>query len=227
MGGLGSSIGNWINNNTAAAAVASHLLGAGAVTDSIAAASAIGNKLNSSGGYSNLEKLALLNALQNNNNSQSAQQIQTQAEDSAAQDAIDSTETESVANTRSAVNSGINKSRAGMLGESSSNSSLTNNYSDRYANYKSQSASTQADYLRSMGQMADTYNQYNNAKKGANSATLFGALSGASQGLSTGLSLSDEEMKESPKEEMKEDIDSLIDKFIELTERVNKLKGGK
>lgn len=166
------------------------------------------------------DKAALTMLLANGQNKNDSTTTTEYAEDAAAQDAIDTAETEARTNTQSAVNNGINKSKAGMLGEHQANSALTNSYADRYAGYKTQGASTQADYLKSQGQMLDTYNQLNNANKGAYAARRYGALSGAASGASLGLSVSDENNKESPET----NIIDLIKQFVDLTNRVNELR---
>lgn len=199
--------------------VAAHLTGAGLLTDTINGANALMSKLGGAGGYSDVEKLLIAQALTNNNN-QGQTASTTYAEDSAAQDSIDAAETEARGNTVSATNVGVGKAKAGMLGEAAANQSLTSDYADRYSQYKGQGASSQADYLRSMGQSYDLANQLNNAKKGANSAVKFGALSGAAQGAGLGMSLSDENNKVAPSS----DINSQISEFINLTKRVYDLK---
>lgn len=219
-GGLGGLLGKasgFLSNPIVN--VAAHLTGAGALTDMINGANALKNSLSVAGGYSNTEKLLLLNAMQNNNN-QGQTASTTYAEDAAAQDAIDAAEAEARGNTISATNVGVGKAKAGMLGESAANKSLTSDYADRYSQYKGQGASSQADYLKSMGQSYDLANQLNNAKKGANSAVKFGALSGAAQGAGLGMSLSDENNKVAPSS----DINNQISEFINLTKRVYDLK---
>lgn len=167
------------------------------------------------------DKAALTVLLANGQNKNDSTTTTEYAEDAAAQDAIDTAETEARTNTQSAVNNGINKSKAGTLGEHQANSALTNSYADRYSGYKTQGASTQADYLKSQGQMLDTYNQLNNAKNGAYAARRYGALSGAASGASLGLSVSDENNKESPEPT---NIIDLIKQFVDLTNRVNELR---
>ena len=199
--------------------VAAHLTGAGALTDMINGANAIANKLGGSSGYSDLEKLAILNAAQNAN-SGNANVSTTTAEDKAAQDSIDTAEQEARANTTSAINAGVNKSKAGMLGEAGANEALTSNYNDRYNAYKSGAAGSQADYLRSMGQTYDQVNQLNNASKGQSAAIRSGALSGAAQGLGLGMSLSDE----TAKQPAAVDMEALIERFKNIVARAEKLK---
>ena len=218
-GGLGGLLGKssgFLSNPVVN--VAAHLTGAGALTDMINGANALANKLGGSAGLSDQQKLLALAALQQQQG-QGQTASTTYAEDAAAQDAMDAAEAEARGNTISATNVGVGKAKAGMLGESAANKSLTSDYADRYSQYKGQGASSQADYLKSMGQSYDLANQLNNAKKGANSAVKFGALSGAAQGAGLGMSLSDENAKEASP-----NLEELIDRFKNIVERTNALK---
>ena len=224
FGSLGGALGGLLGkasgllSNPVVNTVA-HLTGAGLLTDTINGANAIKNALGGSSGYSNLEKLAILNAANQNNSSTSVST--TQAEDKAAQDSIDTAESEARANTTSAINNGVNKSKAGLLGEAGANNALTSTYNDRYNEYKSGAASSQADYLRSMGQTYDQVNQLNNAKKGQKAAINSGTLSGAAQGMGLGMSLSDENAKcgcAGP------NLDEMVERFKALKAKVDALK---
>lgn len=218
-GGLGGLLGKasgFLSNPVVN--VAAHLTGAGALTDMINGANALANKLGGSAGLSDQQKLLALAALQQQQG-QGQTASTTYAEDAAAQDAMDAAEAEARGNTISATNVGVGKAKAGMLGESAANKSLTSDYADRYSQYKGQGASSQADYLKSMGLSYDLANQLNNAKKGANSAVKFGALSGAAQGAGLGMSLSDENAKEASP-----NLEELIDRFKNIVERTNALK---
>lgn len=97
---------------------------------------------------------------------------------------------------QNALNSGLSKSQAGMLGEvaSSNTNTDTAGIAQNYANNK---VATQNDYLSRMGQLQNLQNKFKNATNSAKFNVLSGTLSGAAQGASTGLALSDENMKES------------------------------
>lgn len=96
---------------------------------------------------------------------------------------------------QNALNTGLSKSQAGMLGEvaSSNTNTDTAGIAQNYANNK---VATQNDYLSRMGQLQNLQNQFKNATNSAKFNVLSGTLSGAAQGASTGLALSDENMKE-------------------------------
>jgi len=96
---------------------------------------------------------------------------------------------------QNALNSGLSKSQAGMLGEVASSDTTTDTagIAQNYANNK---VATQNDYLSRMGQLQNLQNQFKNATNSAKFNVLSGTLSGAAQGASTGLALSDENMKE-------------------------------
>lgn len=224
FGSLGGSLGGLLGKasgflSNPAVNVAAHLTGAGLLTDTINGVNALASKLGGSAGLSDQQKLLALAALQQQQN-QGQTASTTYAEDAAAQDAIDMAEQEARGNTTSAINSGVSKAKAGMLGEAAANKTLTSDYADRYGQYKGQGASSQADYLRSMGQTYDLGNQLYNANKGARSAVNFGALSGAAQGAGLGMSLSDETAKVAPTS----DLNNKISEFINLTKRVYDLK---
>jgi len=229
FGSLGGSLGGLLGKasgflSNPAVNIAAHLTGAGLLTDTINGVNALASKLGGSAGLSDQQKLLALAALQQQNQGQTAST--TYAEDAAAQDAIDTAEQEARGNTTSAINSGVSRAKAGMLGEAAANKTLTSDYADRYGQYKGQGASSQADYLKSMGQTYDLGNQLYNANKGASSAIKYGALSGAAQGAGLGMSLSDETAKEpiTSNENVPADLNNKISEFINLTKRVYDLK---
>lgn len=83
-----------------------------------------------------------------------------------------------------AQNAGLNKERAGMMGEANlANRSNANNALAGIA------ASTQADYLNKIGQANALQQQADNMQKGAALNTAGATVSGAAQGLSTGASM--------------------------------------
>jgi len=141
-----------------------------------------------------------------------------------------------------AQNAGLNKERAGMMGEANlANRSNANNALAGIA------ASTQADYLNKIGQANALQQQAENMQKGAALNTAGATVSGAAQGLSTGASLfgtSDENEKTScsdldfiknyysnKAEHQKKDMTSQIleqaQKMFELKAQLDKLKENK
>lgn len=83
-----------------------------------------------------------------------------------------------------AQNAGLNKERAGMMGEANlANRSNANNALAGIA------ASTQADYLNKIGQANALQQQAENMQKGAALNTAGATVSGAAQGLATGASM--------------------------------------
>lgn len=83
-----------------------------------------------------------------------------------------------------AQNAGLNKERAGMMGEANlANRSNANNALAGIA------ASTQADYLNKIGQANALQQQAENMQKGAALNTAGATVSGAAQGLSNGVSM--------------------------------------
>lgn len=133
-----------------------------------------------------------------------------------------------------AQNSGLNKERAGMMGEANlANRSNANNALSGIA------ASTQADYLNKIGQANALQQQADNLEKGAALNTAGATVSGAAQGLSTGASMfgtSDENEKTgcsdldfiknyySKKKDMTPQILEQAQKMFELKAQLDKLK---
>lgn len=225
LGGIGSKIGNWANNNTGAAAIISHLAGAGAVTDTLAAASAIGNKLGGSSGYSNLEKLAILNAIQQNNAS-TPETKQSQADVDKGNAAVTGAQSQqqTARNAeKAAINAGLNKSRAASVGTSSAANTYGNTQNANVGSLSSQSAQTQADYLAKMGQAQGMWNEANNMGKSARLAGISGALQGGAAGISMGAAISDENAKKDPIDD--DELNRAIKEFKELKARVEELRG--
>ncbi len=113
----------------------------------------------------------------------------------AAKTAASNEQASSAASEQNALNTGLSKSQAGMLGDVASSNTNTDTASlaQGYANQK---VATQNDYLSRMGQLQNLNNQFRNASNSAKYNILSGTLSGAAQGASTGLALSDENMKQ-------------------------------
>lgn len=131
-------------------------------------------------------------------------------------------------------NSGLNKERAGMMGEANlANRSNANNALSGIA------ASTQADYLNKIGQANALQQQADNLEKGSALNTAGATVSGAAQGLATGASMfgtSDENEKTScsdldfiknyysKKKDMTPQILEQAQKMFELKAQLDKLK---
>lgn len=141
-----------------------------------------------------------------------------------------------------AQNAGLNKERAGMMGEANlANRSNANNALAGIA------ASTQADYLNKIGQANALQQQAENMQKGAALNTAGATVSGAAQGLATGASMfgtSDENEKcgcsdldfiknyysnkaEHSKKDMTPQILEQAQKMFELKAQLDKLKENK
>lgn len=135
-----------------------------------------------------------------------------------------------------AQNAGLNKERAGMMGEANlANRSNANNALAGIA------ASTQADYLNKIGQANALQQQADNMQKGAALNTAGATVSGAAQGLANGASMfgtSDENEKCSPdldfiknyysqKKDMTPQILEQAQKMFELKAQLDKLKENK
>lgn len=103
------------------------------------------------------------------------------AEESAINDAIQSRQT--------AINAGMGKSRAGLLGDAASNTNTTCAYQNAYQSSIQNQGSTQADYLNKMGQACALCNCANNMQKGALLNSIGAAFTGAGSGASLGASL--------------------------------------
>ncbi len=133
-----------------------------------------------------------------------------------------------------AQNAGLNKERAGMMGEANlANRSNANNALAGIA------ASTQADYLNKIGQANALQQQAENMQKGAALNTAGATVSGAAQGLATGASMfgtSDENEKTGcsdldfiknyygNKKNMTSQILEQAQKMFELKAQLDKLK---
>ena len=136
-----------------------------------------------------------------------------------------------------AQNAGLNKERAGMMGEANlANRSNANNALAGIA------ASTQADYLNKIGQANALQQQAENMQKGAALNTAGATVSGAAQGLATGASMfgtSDENEKTGcsdldfiknyygNKKNMTSQILEQAQKMFELKAQLDKLKENK
>lgn len=136
-----------------------------------------------------------------------------------------------------AQNAGLNKERAGMMGEANlANRSNANNALAGIA------ASTQADYLNKIGQANALQQQAENMQKGAALNTVGATVSGAAQGLATGASMfgtSDENEKcgcsdldfiknyYGNKKNMTPQILEQAQKMFELKAQLDKLKENK
>ena len=86
-------------------------------------------------------------------------------------------------------NAGLGNSRAGLLGESCSDTNTSNVYSNAYTSSAQNQGSTQADYLAKMGQACALCNCAQNINKGAVMNAVGAAFQGAGQGASLGASL--------------------------------------
>lgn len=239
LGGLGSfggwasgllgKAGSWLNNNPVAAGVLGHLSGAGVVTDTLAAASAIGNKLGGSSGYSDLEKLAILQAV-NNANAKPAEIKQTQADadsGNAASTAAEQQFQQARASEKAARNAGLGNSRAASVGSGTSANTYANALNSARGTMSSQSASTQADYMEKLGQGLALKNQADNLSNSAKYAGISGALQGGAAGLSMGATISDENAKQSTDPIDDDELNKAIEEFKMLKERLDELKRSK
>ena len=101
------------------------------------------------------------------------QQQQTQAQDTA----------------KNAAAAGVSKSQAGTLSDQATQQQQTQNVGAMYAANNSQRASTQADYLEKMQEVANLEQQAKWAKQAESSSILSGALSGGSTGLGLGATI--------------------------------------
>lgn len=155
-----------------------------------------------------------------------------QAKSDASLDASNATQQQAAADATTAINSGVSKARAGLLGDLSSNSNTSQVYGQSYNAYMNNAASTQADYLKQMGQLYDMNNQVNNAKRGATNAIIGSTLQGAATGAATGFSLSDENCKEPATPTADSNNDGIDDdkllksmqQFIDLYNQLEELK---
>lgn len=120
-------------------------------------------------------------------------------QDTAARQAAQEAQEVAGKSTASNINAGINKSRAGLLGDAASAASQTNGNTQQqaYGTAKAQNASTQADYLARLGEVEGMENSASNMANSANAAAWSAGLSGAVSGAMTGAFLgSDERIKE-------------------------------
>lgn len=104
------------------------------------------------------------------------------AETSAINDAIQARQT--------AINAGMGKARAGLLGDSASNTNTTCAYQNAYQSSIQNQGSTQADYLNKMGQVCALCNCACNMNKAAGLNAIGAMFTGAGSGASLGASLS-------------------------------------
>lgn len=238
LGGLGSfgnwasgllgSAGSWLNNNPVAAGILGHLSGAGVVTDTLAAASAIGSKLGGSSGYSDLEKLALLQAYNNANSGSTSEVKQSQSDadsGSAANIAAEQRQQQARNAETAGINAGLGKARAATVGSGTSANTYANAINNSRGAMSSQSASTQADYMEKLGQGMALKNQADNLSSSAKYAGLSGALQGGAAGMSMGATISDENAKQPSEDPIDDDkLIKAIEEFKELKARVDALK---
>ena len=191
----------------------------------LAAMGVMGGKLNPTA----QDRAALTLQLANGQQNKSAGDVE-QAKSDASLDASNATQQQAAADATTAINSGVNKARAGLLGDLSSNSNTSQVYGQSYNAYMNNAASTQADYLKQMGQLYDMNNQVNNAKRGATNAIIGSTLQGAATGAATGFSLSDENCKEPATPDSNNDgidDDKLLksmQQFIDLYNQLEELK---
>lgn len=114
-------------------------------------------------------------------NAQANADAASTAETSAVNDAIQSRQT--------AINAGMGKARAGLLGDAASNTNTSCAYQNAYQSSIQNQGSTQADYLNKMGQVCALCNCANNMQKGAVLNSIGAAFTGAGSGASLGASL--------------------------------------
>lgn len=156
-----------------------------------------------------------------------AAQEQATATDTSAQEATNEAQNAASKTATSAINAGIGKSAAGMLGDSAAEGTTAGTNQSNIANaYKSNAASNQSDYLARMGQVQGMEQQANQLNQGTGWAALSGGLSGAASGASTGFALSDERCKEAPSDGIDDNkLIEALQQFIDLSQKLKALKG--
>ena len=146
----------------------------------------------------------------------------TASNSQATSDAMDASTATAKGIQTSAINAGLSKSKAGMLGANQGTSETADNATNLYASNASQKASTQADYLQQMAQANAADLQASNLNKAAGLAGISGALQGAGSGASMGATISDERCKEEPFDDNK--LFEAIEEFKKLKARLDELK---
>lgn len=152
--------------------------------------------------YKGLEQAA------NTEFAESVQAAQTAAEKSAA----------------ASASAGINKSRAGMLSDTGTQTAQTNNVSNLTNTNIQQQGATQADYLNKMSQADALDQQAKFMKQGAGLQSLGAGIQGAASGAALGGTFgSDEDIKESP-EDFDKKLADAIKQFRILYKKVKEKK---
>ncbi len=156
---------------------------------------------------------------------------QTTQQDQALASAGLNTQAEANANKTANINTGINKSKAGMLGAQSASTDTANTANNLYTANSSNAAATQADYLSKMNAASQLDAEAEgadatarNMNKSALLAGASGALQGAGSGAMMGAVISDENMKEPVSDE---EMNAAYKEFVELYFRLKELKGEK
>lgn len=124
------------------------------------------------------------------------------------------------------ASAGINKSRAGMLSDSGTQSAQTNNVSNIATANAAQNASTQADYLNKMNQADALDQQAKFRSQGAGIQALGAGMQGAASGAALGAVISDENAKTSP-DDFDAKLSDAISQFKILYKRVKEKRGRK
>lgn len=125
------------------------------------------------------------------------------------------------------ASAGINKSRAGMLSDSGTQSAQTNNVSNISMANATQNASTQADYLNKMNQADALDQQAKFQTQGAGIQALGAGIQGAASGLAMGGVIgSDENIKTSP-DDFDAKLSDAINQFKILYKRVKEKRSRK
>lgn len=151
---------------------------------------------------------------------------QVALQQAAAENAL-SAQKQSAESARASASAGVNKPRAGMLADNSTQQNQTNNVPQLYGMAKNQTQTTSNDYLQKMAQADALDQQASNIQKGAALTAFGGAIQGGASGAMTGATLgmgSDENMKESPQTNKvtDEELNKAIRQFRELYRRVRK-----
>ena len=112
-----------------------------------------------------------------------------QANADAASTAEASSINEAIQARNAGINAGMGKSRAGLLGDATSNTNYGDVYRSAYNSSIQNQGSTQADYLNKMGQVTGAACCAKNMQTGAALNTMGAALQGAGSGASLGMSM--------------------------------------